>query len=244
MKIFCVRIGNKYGPQYEEYLESKLSHKYEIVWIRKPFDERVLLQWNKMYPMSLDVDEPVVVMDIDLLLINDYEKLFDYPIERGQFVAMPDWWNMGHKEKGYTLNGGFFKYYPKDCRYIFDRFMADPGYWQRFYIDNGTTSGPVNGEQYFVEEAVRQGLELVLLPKQWFTRWATRDAVLNYENLWSIRDESYYEKWLFHMEMRWRDATGLDGLYMGGEFHPEIKVVHFTHSMNKPHEWEDFELFI
>ena len=29
-------------------------------------------------------------MDIDVLLVNDYEKIFDYPVKRGQFVAMPD----------------------------------------------------------------------------------------------------------------------------------------------------------
>ena len=26
-------------------------------------------------------------------------------------------------------------------------------------------------------------------------------------------------------------------------FHPDIKFVHFTHRMNKPHEWEDYEKF-
>jgi len=28
---------------------------------------------------------------------------------------------------------------------------------------------------------------------------------------------------------------------MGGEFHPDIKFVHFTHRNNKPHEWEDYK---
>ena len=28
------RIGDKYGPEYEEYLERKLS-KYNIIWIRE-----------------------------------------------------------------------------------------------------------------------------------------------------------------------------------------------------------------
>ena len=88
MDIVCVRIGDKYGPEYEEYLERKLS-KYNIIWIREPYDDRVTLQWNKMWGMQMETDEPICVMDIDVLLINDYEKIFDYPIERGQFVAMP-----------------------------------------------------------------------------------------------------------------------------------------------------------
>ena len=114
MKIVAVRIGDKYGKEYETYLENKLS-KYELIWIREPYDERVILQWNKMWGMQLEIDEPICVMDIDVLLINDYEKIFEYPVERGQFVAMPGWWR-DTKKNGYNINGGFFKYHPKDCR--------------------------------------------------------------------------------------------------------------------------------
>ena len=71
MKIFAVRIGDKYGSEYENYLENKLSD-YEMVWIRKPYDDRVTLQWNKMNVMNLDIDEPVCVIDIDVLLTGNY----------------------------------------------------------------------------------------------------------------------------------------------------------------------------
>ena len=30
---------------------------------------------------------------------------------------------------------------------------------------------------------------------------------------------------------------------MGGEFHPDIKMVHFTHSTNKLYDWEDIGEF-
>ena len=82
MKIFAVRIGTKYGIEYEEYLEDKLS-KYEIIWIREPYDPKVILQWNKMWAMQTDIDEPVCVMDIDVLLVNDYEKIFKDNLRRG-----------------------------------------------------------------------------------------------------------------------------------------------------------------
>ena len=39
-----------------------------------------------MYGMNLDVDEPICVMDIDILLVNDYKKIFEFPIERGGFL--------------------------------------------------------------------------------------------------------------------------------------------------------------
>lgn len=31
MKVFCVRIGTKYGEEYEDYIEEKLSG-YDVQW--------------------------------------------------------------------------------------------------------------------------------------------------------------------------------------------------------------------
>ena len=81
MKVFCVRIGTKYGEEYEDYIEEKLSG-YDVQWIRQPFDNRVELQWNKMLPMNLNIDDPVCVMDIYVILMNDFKMIFDYPIQR------------------------------------------------------------------------------------------------------------------------------------------------------------------
>ncbi len=229
MKILAVRIGEKYGPEYETYLEKKLPD-HEFVWVREPYDDRVVLQWNKMWGMQLDIDEPICVMDIDVLLVNDYEKIFDYPIKRGQFLAMPGWWRDTEKS-GYVINGGFFKYYPKDCKYIFDKFMSDPHRWQHHYIDNGTTKGPVNGEQYFVEDSVKEKLELVTLPEAWFTRWVTDESIVYGKSML---------RWQVQLTNKYNEITGNDYIYLGGEFHEDIKFVHFTHSLNKPHLWEDY----
>ena len=233
MKILAVRIGEKYGPEYETYLEKKLP-EYDFHWIREPYDSSVVLQWNKMWGMQLDIDEPICVMDIDVLLVNDYKKIFNYPVKRGQFVAMPGWWRDTEKE-GYSINGGFFKYYPKDCKYIYDKFMSDIHGWQKYYIVNGTTKGPVNGEQYFVEDSVKERLDLVVLPPAWFTRWVI-DEDINYGKdmtLWQVQLTNKYNK-----------ITGNDYIYLGGEFHEDIKFVHFTHSLNKPHLWEDYKLHV
>ena len=229
MQILTVRIGEKYGPEYETYLEKKLPN-HEFIWVREPYDDGGVLQWNKMWGMQLDIDEPICVMDIDVLLVNDYEKIFDYPVKRGQFVAMPGWWRDTSKN-GYKINGGFFKYYPKDCKYIFDKFMTDPHHWQHYYINNGTTKGPVNGEQYFVEDSANEKLELVTLPDAWFTRWVT-DESINYG-----KDMT---QWQIQLTNKYIKLTGNDYIYLGGEFHEDIKFVHFTHSLNKPHLWEDY----
>ena len=183
-----------------------------------------------MNVMNLDIDEPVCVIDIDVLLTGNYKDIFDHPVERGQFLAMPGWWRDTEKE-GYSINGGFFKYYPKDCKYIYDKFMSDIHGWQRHYIDNGVTRGPVNGEQYFVEDSVKEKLELKLLPNEWFTRWVVDEDIVNRS----------MTKWQVQITRKYQKITGNNYIFLGGEFHPDIKFVHFTHSMNKPHKWEYYD---
>jgi hypothetical protein len=231
MKIFVVRIGNKYGPEYEDYLESKLGDDYELVWIREAYDPSVKLQWNKMSVMNLADEEPVCVMDIDLLLINDFKKVFDYPVERGQFLAMRAWWR-DTLHPDYSINGGFYKYYPKDCNYIYEKFMSDPQHFQSLYIRAGITSGPVNGEQYFVEDAVKEQLELITLPNAWQTRWLSDD------NMSPI----VYTQWQKHFNAKYAHATGLEYAWFG-DFNEEIKLVHFTHEDNLPHTWKYFDQY-
>jgi hypothetical protein len=229
MKVFCVRIGDKYGVEYEHYINSKLSD-YEVIWIREPYRDDVSLQWNKMLPMSMDIDEPVCVIDIDLLLINDYKQVFDYPISRGQFLTINDWVSAN---PDYPINGGFFKYYPTDTRYIFDKFMQDPVYWQNFYIAKGIARGPVNGEQHFVYDSAKEQLDVITLPPEWFTRWATTDSIRHVD----------YDVWQLSLTRSYRESTGNNYLFLGGDFHPDIKIVHFTHAMNKPHEWDYYESY-
>lgn len=228
MKIIAVRIGDRYGPEYEAYLESKLP-EHEFIWVREPMQSNIQLQWNKMYGMTLDIDEPICVMDIDVLLINDYHKIFNYPIERGQFVAMPGWWKV-HTE-GYNINGGFYKYYPKDCKYILDKFMSNPEHWQQYYIKAGLTTGPVNGEQFFIEDSVKESMELVIMPNAWFARMEARKTDLTKDNVTSLN-------------RLYREVTGNDYMFLGDEFHEDIKLVHFTHMKNHPTNWDKYHLFV
>ena len=218
MKIYALRIGDKYGPEYETYIKSKLKD-YDLTIVNEPFDPRVALQWNKMFFMALDIDEPICVIDIDLILINDYKKIFDYPIKKGQFLGMRQWWDNTDVQ---LINGGFFKYYPTDCKYIFDKFMSNIEYWQSHYIEKGVTVGPVNGEQNFVEESVKERLELITFSDKWCTRW-TQNPEIN-KNL----NNRYFK--YFHEPM-----------ILGGEFNVRIKMVHFTYSLNKPHESKMFK---
>ena len=82
-KVFAVRIGDKYGQDVEDYIESKISN---VTWIRDELPG-VKLQWNKLRVMNMNIDEPVLVIDIDMFFMNDYVKAIDYPIRRGEFLT-------------------------------------------------------------------------------------------------------------------------------------------------------------
>jgi len=200
-KVFAVRVREKYGQDVEDYINSKISN---VTWIRDELPG-IDLQWNKLRVMNMDIDEPVLVIDIDMYFMNDYIEAIDYPIERGEFLTAKSWWKDTWNEK-YSLCGGFQKYYPKDCKYIYDEFMKRASYWQKYYITRKITIGPVNGEQYFVEDQVNKKLKLKYLPEKWVT------------NMCSKKDT--------------KELAKINSRYPGeyvylDRFHEDIKIVHF-----------------
>ena len=66
-KVFAVRVRDKYDQKVEDYINSKISN---VTWIRDELPG-VDLQWNKLRVMNMDIDEPVLVIDIDTFYIND-----------------------------------------------------------------------------------------------------------------------------------------------------------------------------
>lgn len=221
MKIFCVRIGTKYGPEYEDYINRKLEG-HDVHWIREPFHKWVPLQWNKLQVFNMDIDEPVIVMDIDKLLLHDYHEVINYSCAKNEFVSIPYWWNFNGTP--FKMSGGFYKFWPSRTKHIYEKFMSDIPYYTSYYIKAGLTIGPVNGEFMFVQDSL-YGMDLTLMPDAWFTRWVSDDDI----DTQKIEDK-YFE------------ITG-NKLYDGIDFHPDIKMVHFTRSTNKPHEWKEYERF-
>ena len=82
-------------------------------------------------------------------------------------------------------------------------------------------------EQYFVSDSVNEKLKIKLLPNEWFIRWVANKTPLS---------EYQTEKdFMFKITEKYVNKTGNDYAYLGQEFHPDIKFVHFTHSSNKNH---------
>jgi hypothetical protein len=211
-KIFAIRIGSKYGQDVENYINSKIPN---VNWIREESDG-LKLQWNKLKIMNLNIDDPVLVIDIDMLFINNYMDAILYPIERGEFLTANSWWKDTDVGQ-YNLNGGFQKYYPKDCKYIYDEFMKKPDFWMKYFLENKITTGDVNGEQFFVETFARKKLKLKFLPDSWFVR---------YDMKFELKNDSYDRMMYYYLNTKHPSGW----LYLDGCFNDDIKIVHFMNA--------------
>ena len=132
MKLVTVRIGNKYGPEYETYLEKN----YPIMNLYGCENQyKIMCSYNgtKMYGMNLDIDEPICVMDIDVLLINDYKKIFEFSIEKGEFLLMLVGGEIQIKSS-IKLMVGSLNTILKDVKYIYEKFMSNLSHVRTHYI--------------------------------------------------------------------------------------------------------------
>ena len=198
VKVFAVRIGDRYNIEHEKYLKNKISN-IEIINEAK---EDFKLQWNKLHFFNSDLDEPICVIDIDIQLINEYQKLFEYPIERGEFLTIDSWWSDIR-----FINGGFYKFYPKDTQYIYEEFKKNKLYWEEYFIKNGLKPGPVNGEEDFVWEMVKHKLKVKYLPSSWAT-------------MMKIDPDKKYLKDL-------NKKYSKEYVYLGNKFNDDVKFVHY-----------------
>ena len=129
----------------------------------------------------------------------------NYPIKRGEFLAAKSWWR-DTPNKNYSIQGGFQKYYPKDCRYIYDKFISNSKYWMEYYPKQKITI-PGMGEQYFVEDMARQNLVIKHLPDSWITRWQNQMT----------------QKLVVDLNHHYPD----DWLHLGQKFYQQVRLVHF-----------------
>jgi len=198
LRVYTVRVGDKYGPEYEERIRERIPH-IEVLH-EGPWN----LQWNKISFFNVQGPDPVVVLDIDIDLVNDYMDLINYPIERGEFLSMRSWWE---DVSGCELNGGFYKFYPDDVRYIYNEFAQAGPFWEQYFIDLGVKPGPVNGEENFVEYMVKKRLDLKFIPDEWCGRMVKEPT----------------KRWLTRINRKYPG----DYFYLD-KVNPDVKILHYT----------------
>ena len=172
------------------------------------------LQWYKIdFFKSNFVDgDNLILMDIDMDILGNIDFLFN-EIAEDEFKGTHRWWwqekdlDAGLK----ALSGSVYSFKNGKHSYISEKFEEDIPYWQEYFIKNKTASGPVNGEQHFVQMMV-QNKNFTFFPSTHIAKWHT-DSLFE-----QTRIEYSYVKY-----------TGNKYLEDGsGNFHPDLKIVHYA----------------
>lgn len=239
MNILTLKVGTKYSSEYVNKLYSSIEREStvpfkmycytedptglrdEIVVVPIEDPNEFALQWHKLkfhktgFAGILE-GEQCLILDIDWIITGSMDEILLHQLEDGQFGCFERWWsNLRHFCK---INGGFQMYRMGDTNHLWEKFSADPEYWQSYYVNNGFAVGPVNGEQNFIDQ--HAGDNRYWFPMRWFAKY--------HDEEWPKIQKNWH-----------RDVDSSEPYYMGGDFCEDIKMVHFSNSENLIHKVAD-----
>lgn len=222
MKFYTVCTLPHYHPEDVYRLKQQLDLFYDgvvdmYVYTDRPeaFNDSVnvvaithnkcVRQWYKVDFFGYDIvtgNEPVIVIDLDWVILDDVTDIIDMPITRNQFAAVERWWRQPTDKV--KLNGGMYKFYPGTCIQTYNTFHAAADMWQERYY------GPrrIKGEQNFVYDIVSRSHEIVFFPGERIGRYRK-----NYEPGMEVYCDCYREK--YNLEY-----------FSNNTFNPQIALIH------------------
>lgn len=160
--------------------------------------------------------EHCLILDIDQVVIGNFDSILSHQLEENQFGCMRRWWS--RRQHMCKINGGFQMYRMGDTDHLWETFSSDPEYWQTYYVKAGLAEGPVNGEQNFIDEHATQNRHW--FNEKWFGKYCNED--------------------MHKIQLQWiKEVDEYDPFYVGGEFNEEVKLVHFSNAENR---MEDYNL--
>jgi hypothetical protein len=192
MKFFTVCTLPKFHPHHVYKLLAQLHMFYTgpiefYVYTDRPeeFDDRVIAipinhnkcvrQWYKIDffgpDIVPDVNEPVVVIDVSWSIIKNIDHLIDTPVPYDSFLSISRWWRAS--DDPLPISGGFYKFTPASCYYMWETFYKDPDHWQQKY-KNPDHPFSVQGEQDFVFEHASMKHKMVVAAGYKFARIMTQ----------------------------------------------------------------------
>lgn len=235
MHILTLKVGQKYHSAYVNKLYKSLMDNSTAPWkmhcytddpqgldrdinvIYNPF-MKYLLQWNKVEFhkdgfAGILQGEHCLILDIDQLIIGDFDPILTHKLEPGQFGCMRRWWSQ--LQEYCPINGGFQMFRMGDTDHIWQTFKSDADFYQNYYIKNGLAHGKVNGEQNFIHQ--HAGDNRYWFPMEWFGKYNTDDLDV--------------------IQRRWLEQVNpFEPFYMDDEFADSIKLMHFASSHNMAHK--------
>ena len=173
------------------------------------------LQWYKLdyFKKNIIDGEDIILMDIDQVIIRNCDFLFE-PIENKEFRGTHRfWWRWREDDenKEFALSGSIYKFKNGEHQYIVDEFEKDIDYWQEHFIKNGTTSGPVNGEQHFVQKMLEDNkTKTSMFPEKHIVKWHENDF--------------YIQTCIEHDYKKWSGNAYL----LDEDWHTDVKVIHYA----------------
>ena len=235
MNILTLKVGSKYGPEYVNrlygsmrrnstvdfnfycYTDDKNGLHPDINVIQLNTREDVVKQWYKIdFHHMPDITGKCIILDIDYIITDNLDPILEWDLAPNTFGCQERWWS--RRVDVCRINGGFQMFYQGDTQHLYHKFYEYPLHWQSHYINIGEATGPVNGEQNFVDQNVN--LERSWLPKDWFAKYH--------------KDEIYtiHQQWI-------ENVRSDEPFFLGDEFSESIKMVHFSNAENNMHDCDE-----
>lgn len=181
------------------------------------------LQWYKLdyFKKGFVPNRDQILMDIDLTIAGNVNFLFDDYIG---FVGSHRWWWRWREDKEakdnnldkndiIALSGTVYKFGNGVHQYIVDTFEQDIKHWQEYFIKNKVTSGPVNGEQHFVQKMLKDNkAKFSYFPESHIVKW--HDSDINMQ----LKLERDYYNWTGNHYIETDD------------WHPDVRIIHYAGS--------------
>ncbi len=234
LKICTVYFEGIYTPDYVSKLYRSLKRNSTI-----PFEficlsdtdveadvvlplkhDKIKRHWHKLKFFSpqfayQEQDDEIIVMDIDQVIVGNVDELLDYPVDYGQIVTYKSWW---HDKNDLPINGSFYKFNSGDLKFVWDRFISNPEYWQLFYYNKGDVHKKYYGEQNYVYQCmIDHNIDVKLMPGHWL----------------GLHTNDYKK----NLELQKKYCRIFEADYMiMGDTHKDMKVVNFAGPGKTIHE--------
>jgi|TARA_B110000858_G_C17796889_1_gene472942 hypothetical protein len=173
------------------------------------------LQWYKLdyFKKNIIDGKNIILMDIDQVIVGNCDFLFD-KINTNEFRGTHRfWWRWreDNQNKKFALSGSIYKFKNGEHEYIVNEFEKDIEYWQQYFIQKGITSGPVNGEQHFVQQMLEDNkTNISMFPEKHIIKWH--------------KDDFYIQTCIEHDYKKWTNNKYV----LDKDWHEDVRVVHYA----------------
>jgi len=224
LKICTVYFDGIYTPDYVSKLYRSLKRNstipFEFICLSDTDVEADLVlplkhnsikkHWHKLKFFSPQFayqqpDDDIIVMDIDQVIVGNVDDLLNYPVHSNELISYSSWW-----DGNLPINGSFYKFKSGRLKFVWDRFIENPEYWQLFYYNEGIVHKKYYGEQNYVHWCmIDKDIKVTTVPGEWL-------GLYDYD----------YKK---NLDLQKMYCNKFEADYMiMGDTHKYIKVVNFA----------------